>query len=113
MVITGLTRNQIFRYAAATKLNMERYRSGHNGADSKSVCEQSHMGSNPILSANGNRINPVFMRFFHTYIAKRAGIEIPALLLFLRGVIKNFMITPLRFRDLCRTSKVRPRAELL
>jgi len=55
----------------------------------------------------------VFMRFFHTYIAKRAGIEIPALLLFLRGVIKNFMITPLRFRDLCRTSKVRPRAELL
>ena len=30
---------------------MERYRSGHNGADSKSVCEQSHMGSNPILSA--------------------------------------------------------------
>ena len=38
------------------------------------------MGSNPILSANGNRINPVFMRFFHTYIAKRAEIEIPALL---------------------------------
>lgn len=30
---------------------MERYRSGHNGADPKSVCEQSHMGSNPILSA--------------------------------------------------------------
>ena len=29
----------------------ERYRRGHNGADSKSVCEQSHMGSNPILSA--------------------------------------------------------------
>lgn len=30
---------------------VERYRSGHNGADSKSVWEQSHMGSNPILSA--------------------------------------------------------------
>ena len=30
----------------------ERYRSGHNGADSKSVCEQSHAGSNPALSAN-------------------------------------------------------------
>ena len=30
---------------------MQTYRSGHNGADSKSVCEQSHMGSNPILSA--------------------------------------------------------------
>ena len=33
-------------------LNMKRYRSGHNGADSKSVCEQSHAGSNPALSAN-------------------------------------------------------------
>ena len=30
---------------------MERYRSGHNGADSKSVWEQSHEGSNPSLSA--------------------------------------------------------------
>ena len=42
----------------------ERYRSGHNGADSKSVCEQSHMGSNPILSANGTLENPVFSRVF-------------------------------------------------
>ena len=42
----------------------ERYRSGHNGADSKSVCEQSHMGSNPILSANGALENPVFSRVF-------------------------------------------------
>ena len=41
---------------------MERYRSGHNGADSKSVCEKSHMGSNPILSANGTLENPVFSR---------------------------------------------------
>ena len=31
---------------------MERYRSGHNGADSKSVCAQAHEGSNPSLSAN-------------------------------------------------------------
>ena len=30
---------------------MQRYRSGHNGADSKSVCEQSHGGSNPPLCA--------------------------------------------------------------
>ena len=30
--------------------------------DSKSVCEQSHMGSNPILSANGTLENPVFSR---------------------------------------------------
>ena len=31
---------------------MQRYRSGHNGADSKSVCEQSHVGSNPTRCAN-------------------------------------------------------------
>ena len=33
------------------KFNTERYRSGHNGADSKSVCAQAHEGSNPSLSA--------------------------------------------------------------
>ncbi len=49
---------------------MERYRSGHNGADSKSVCGKPHEGSNPSLSANGTRINPAFMRVFHTYISK-------------------------------------------
>jgi hypothetical protein len=31
--------------------DMQRYRSGHNGADSKSVCEQSHEGSNPSRCA--------------------------------------------------------------
>ena len=30
---------------------METYRSGHNGADSKSVCRQRHVGSNPTVSA--------------------------------------------------------------
>ena len=35
----------------AQKSNTERYRRGHNGADSKSVCVKAHMGSNPILSA--------------------------------------------------------------
>ena len=30
---------------------METYRSGHNGADSKSVCGQPHVGSNPTVSA--------------------------------------------------------------
>lgn len=30
---------------------MEQYRSGHNGADSKSVCVQAHVGSNPTPSA--------------------------------------------------------------
>ena len=31
---------------------MQRYRSGHNGADSKSVCGQRHVGSNPTRCAN-------------------------------------------------------------
>ena len=35
---------------------MERYRSGHNGADSKSVCAQAHEGSNPSLSAKTKSI---------------------------------------------------------
>jgi hypothetical protein len=35
----------------AVKLYTERYRSGHNGADSKSVWRQRHEGSNPSLSA--------------------------------------------------------------
>ena len=34
-----------------TQPNTERYRSGHNGADSKSVCAHAHEGSNPSLSA--------------------------------------------------------------
>ena len=34
------------------------------------------MGSNPILSANGTRINPVFMRVFHTHIAKSKHIYV-------------------------------------
>ena len=33
---------------------MQRYRSGHNGADSKSVWEQSHEGSNPSRCAKWN-----------------------------------------------------------
>ena len=34
----------------------ETYRSGHNGADSKSVREKSHVGSNPTVSAINARI---------------------------------------------------------
>lgn len=35
---------------------MQTYRSGHNGADSKSVCAKAHMGSNPILSATKSTV---------------------------------------------------------
>ena len=38
--------------ADMTKKNMERYRSGHNGAVLKTVCLHGRMGSNPILSAS-------------------------------------------------------------
>ena len=41
---------------------MERYRSGHNGADSKSVCLNGHAGSNPALSAK--KKNRALARFF-------------------------------------------------
>ena len=41
------------KYPGATdvEINMETYRSGHNGADSKSVCRKRHVGSNPTVSA--------------------------------------------------------------
>ena len=38
--------------ACAVKRDKQRYRSGHNGADSKSVWEQSHEGSNPSRCAS-------------------------------------------------------------
>ena len=41
---------------------MERYRSGHNGADSKSVCAQAHEGSNPSLSATQGTFRGAFLR---------------------------------------------------
>ena len=34
---------------------MQRYRSGHNGADSKSVCRQLHVGSNPTRCATSEQ----------------------------------------------------------
>ena len=43
---------------------METYRSGHNGADSKSVDGlKPSVGSNPTVSANGCPKNHVFMVF--------------------------------------------------
>ena len=40
---------------------MQTYRSGHNVADSKSVCGQPHVGSNPtvcVLKSLGNKLFP-------------------------------------------------------
>ncbi len=42
--------------------NTERYRRGHNGADSKSVCVQAHVGSNPTRSEyKKGRAAPLFV----------------------------------------------------
>ena len=48
--ISQFSRNLVI-WLLPLQFHMERYRSGHNGADSKSVWEQSHAGSNPALSA--------------------------------------------------------------
>ena len=44
---------------------METYRSGHNGADSKSVCRQRHVGSNPTVSAKKGPPGFVGVLFTH------------------------------------------------
>ena len=44
---------------------MQRYRSGHNGADSKSVWEQSHEGSNPSRCATSPRTTYRSRRLFY------------------------------------------------
>ena len=51
---------------------MERYRSGHNGADSKSVCAKAHEGSNPSLSAIAKDAKGVLFA-----LAEREGDENP------------------------------------
>ena len=43
---------------------METYRSGHNGADSKSVCLNGHVGSNPTVSAMQRPENTAFSGFY-------------------------------------------------
>lgn len=71
-----MIKHKCSRYAAVALINTEAYRSGHNGPDSKSGSPHGLVGSNPTASAIDNRINPVFMRFFHTYIAKVSSIYI-------------------------------------
>ena len=52
---------------------MQRYRSGHNGADSKSVWEQSHEGSNPSRCASSSQATYRLRRAFSFhYKAHRA-----------------------------------------
>ena len=48
--------------------DLQRYRSGHNGADSKSVCGQPHVGSNPTRCAKWTRVGVLnsFLRLSNT-----------------------------------------------
>ena len=48
---------------ATLRQNMEAYRSGHNGTDSKSVVPHGTVGSNPTASANKNRTF-VYQKFY-------------------------------------------------
>ena len=48
----------IIKCASVRSIHMERYRSGHNGADSKSVWRQRHVGSNPTRSAKCKKPSP-------------------------------------------------------
>ena len=48
---------------------MQRYRSGHNGADSKSVCANAHEGSNPSLCAKAKSLeNADFSSVFKAFL---------------------------------------------
>ena len=46
----------------------ETYRSGHNGADSKSVREKSHVGSNPTVSAKKKTLETLGFRGFSIWL---------------------------------------------
>ena len=56
MVEGAALKIRFFRYSPAQKLNMEAYRSGHNGPDSKSGSLHGLVGSNPTASAIKNTI---------------------------------------------------------
>ena len=64
--------------AAARQFHTEWYRSGHNGADSKSVCGQPHVGSNPTHSAinlaEGNFCEVFFARWLIDTFFSVAGL---------------------------------------
>ena len=49
---------------------MQTYRSGHNGADSKSVCGQPHVGSNPTVSATSEQTLYRLLRRLFIPVAK-------------------------------------------
>ena len=52
---------------------MQTYRSGHNGADSKSVCGQPHVGSNPTVSATSEQTLYRLLRRLFMPVAKETS----------------------------------------
>ena len=78
---------------------METYRSGHNGADSKSVREQSHEGSNPSVSAKKNTAHSGGVLFGNGGIRRgrplrSRGKNMPATYFLGRGRIHSLMNAP-------------------
>ena len=59
--------SQFGKLALPLQFYMETYRSGHNGADSKSVREQSPASSNLAVSAKDNRNLGIAVVFFLWY----------------------------------------------
>ena len=56
-----------------TKMNKERYRSGHNEAVLKTVCPNGRVGSNPTLSACYNKV--MLDTWRSTQVAEGARLE--------------------------------------
>ena len=71
--------SQFGKLALPLQFYMETYRSGHNGADSKSVCEQSHVSSNLTVSAK-NSLKVLSFKEFSLFIPKQS--RLPSHLLF-------------------------------
>ena len=60
----------------APRVPLERYRSGHNGPDSKSGIQQCIVGSNPTLSAKMNPTEPIKrLKFGFIFLCSKYGFK--------------------------------------
>lgn len=77
-----------YSYSPYLKFNMEAYRSGHNGPDSKSGSPHGLVGSNPTASA---MVGASFISFAPTFFTKVTGMLIPQRLLFRKRLHHAFV----------------------
>ena len=73
---------------------------------SKSVCEQSHMGSNPILSANGTLENPVFSRVL-SIRQKNSDFDFLCFCRFSEPILCSFSPVNIRIKNLQTPREIR------